>query len=250
MPHPPALISNILGHVMQSYTGKDVAVEIEKKLPLSNRLVYPDIQVFLSGVLVCVVEIGYTRPEKIKLYRDMGIKDIRWYSKDGELINHNIENKVEVVKFVPDKSTTFKCLKITDSDGLMCAIDKDQHNRECFVERTHELIATCLHLHGTRAIKKVYGDTWASELPEDCYGHIIASDNGQDAFIVWSCDYCGKSFVEYEFPYEYIDLLDYKDFLIRFYKNGGESLDFPGVVGFCKEIYSIDVDFSKIKPFF
>jgi hypothetical protein len=41
--------------------------------------------VFSGTTLVCVVEIGYTRPEKLKLYHEHEIKDVRWYDKKGRL---------------------------------------------------------------------------------------------------------------------------------------------------------------------
>jgi hypothetical protein len=46
----------------------------------------PDIQVVDEGGAVhCVVEVGYTRPEKLTRYRALGIPDVRWYAKDGTL---------------------------------------------------------------------------------------------------------------------------------------------------------------------
>jgi hypothetical protein len=45
----------------------------------------PDIAVLFDSKPVCVVEIGYTRPEKLSAYRAMGIPDVRWYDKRGRL---------------------------------------------------------------------------------------------------------------------------------------------------------------------
>ena len=39
-----------------------------------------------NGELVCVCEIGYTSANKIKAYKDLGITDIRWYSKSLDLV--------------------------------------------------------------------------------------------------------------------------------------------------------------------
>jgi hypothetical protein len=67
----------------------------------------PDIQVIKHSKIVCVVEIGYTRPEKITEYRRMGIPDIRWYSKEGEL--HNEQNLVSrVEKLVPPDTDVWR----------------------------------------------------------------------------------------------------------------------------------------------
>jgi len=42
----------------------------------------PDILVLdFDGRLLCVVEIGYTRPEKLGRYQALGIPDVRWYAK-------------------------------------------------------------------------------------------------------------------------------------------------------------------------
>ena len=49
---------------------------------LSDDRMAPDILVLdFDGRLLCVVEIGYTRPEKLGRYQALGIPDVRWYAK-------------------------------------------------------------------------------------------------------------------------------------------------------------------------
>jgi hypothetical protein len=41
-----------------------------------------------TGMVVCVAEIGYTNPDKLRAYRDAyKFADVRWYDKHGELYN-------------------------------------------------------------------------------------------------------------------------------------------------------------------
>jgi len=62
------------------------------------RLCLPDIMVFDdTGLIVCCVEIGYTRRAKLKKYNELGISDVRWYSKDGDLIESRLTRTREVV---------------------------------------------------------------------------------------------------------------------------------------------------------
>lgn len=60
----------------------------EKAITHPSARMQPDIIVELNGSVVCVVEIGYTRPEKLTEYQAMGIPDIRWYGKDATLHIH------------------------------------------------------------------------------------------------------------------------------------------------------------------
>src|SRR6185437_14094224 len=46
----------------------------------------PDILIFDADKMICAVEIGYTRPEKLTAYREIyKIPDVRWYDKSGQL---------------------------------------------------------------------------------------------------------------------------------------------------------------------
>lgn len=89
MGHPKKLLDYVEKHVREKYpTAK---LRREKKLvgepPNPVRQMYPDIQIVLNGVAHCVVEIGDNNPDKLALYKQYGINDIRWYSKTtGDLV--------------------------------------------------------------------------------------------------------------------------------------------------------------------
>ena len=85
MPHSIELIEKVRRIVERDYPPSMYRFEIEKAIP--NTRMYPDILVRnLSDKIVCAVEIGYTRPEKLTAYRDKHkIPDVRWYDKQGNL---------------------------------------------------------------------------------------------------------------------------------------------------------------------
>src|SRR5262245_30308889 len=86
MGHPRRLLDDIAAHVTRTWpTSAGYVLHYERSLKGARRMM-PDIQVVDStGVVRCVVEIGYTRPEKLKAYRELGIADVRWYDKQGIL---------------------------------------------------------------------------------------------------------------------------------------------------------------------
>jgi hypothetical protein len=85
MGHPRSLLDMVAVDVRRTYPERQFRYEYDKFLRLTDRRNQPDIQVFQGDTLVCVVEIGYTRPEKLKLYHEQEIKDVRWYDKHGRL---------------------------------------------------------------------------------------------------------------------------------------------------------------------
>jgi len=100
MGHPKKLLQEIADKLRSDYFEEDYEyayeISLKKKMAKAPKGVMPDIIVTRiqdlspqqkKGV-VCVVEIGYTRPEKLEEYRRVGIPDIRWYSKKGALILH------------------------------------------------------------------------------------------------------------------------------------------------------------------
>ena len=60
----------------------------EKAIANATARMHPDVIVELDNDVVCVVEIGYTRPEKLTEYQEMGIPDVRWYDKNATLHIH------------------------------------------------------------------------------------------------------------------------------------------------------------------
>jgi len=101
MPHSPELINKLIEIIVQDYPRSMYSIEIEK--PLAGTSFVPDLTVRnKSKAVVCVVEIGYTHPEKLTCYRDeLHILDVRWYDKQFKL--HTPFTDLRVEKFEYDK---------------------------------------------------------------------------------------------------------------------------------------------------
>lgn len=86
MGHSRQLLDSIADKVLLDYPAES-GFEIEFETYLRNipYRMEPDIWVHRDDEVICVVEIGYTRPEKLTRYKEIGVPDIRWYSKEGEL---------------------------------------------------------------------------------------------------------------------------------------------------------------------
>lgn len=84
MSHPASLIARIVALLEHDYPKAfGYTYVLERAIPGTRFC--PDVQVWSSGVLVCAVEVGYTRPEKLTAYRDiLRIPDVRWYDKEGQ----------------------------------------------------------------------------------------------------------------------------------------------------------------------
>jgi hypothetical protein len=84
MNHPKELIENIIAKLAGDYPAEGGHVYIIEKL--LDKGMIPDIMVLRGSALLCAVEIGYTRPEKLTAYRDeFHIPDVRWYDRSGNL---------------------------------------------------------------------------------------------------------------------------------------------------------------------
>ncbi len=101
MSHPPELIQKILALIQRDYRPSDHAYRLEMSIPNLQAKFLPDIAVYRKGgkdervTLVCVVEIGYTRPEKLAAYCEAKIPDVRWYDKAGNLYCVNRPQRVK-----------------------------------------------------------------------------------------------------------------------------------------------------------
>lgn len=123
MGHPKELIEKFVAIMRETYKEIDGHVfRLEESLADHKPRIAPDIQVFdKDNKLISVVEIGYTRPEKIKIYRELGVQDIRWYSKEGELINAEEKTIVIKKKYVSHEEELFYRLDIEFGSGIiMC----------------------------------------------------------------------------------------------------------------------------------
>jgi hypothetical protein len=103
MPHDLALIRRICALLEREYDPALYEYVIEKVIPGTR--MHPDVAIKgkASGKIQCVVEIGYTRPEKLTAYRrELKIPDVRWYDKQGVLHADVTEKTVKVtVEIVP-----------------------------------------------------------------------------------------------------------------------------------------------------
>jgi hypothetical protein len=92
MPHSTDLMLMILAMVERDYPPARHRYAIEKFLPGTR--MSPDIAIFgPKGETLCVVEIGYTRPEKLTAYRKTHkIADVRWYDKTG-ILHGDVQEK-------------------------------------------------------------------------------------------------------------------------------------------------------------
>jgi hypothetical protein len=110
MPHSPELNAKIYSLVEQDYPATQYRYQFDKAIPGTRKR--PDILVWDQvGYLVCVVEIGYTRPEKLTAYRDeLKIPDVRWYDKQGRL-HTDVKQVAVVVQVEPTSSLYIYCLE-------------------------------------------------------------------------------------------------------------------------------------------
>jgi hypothetical protein len=83
--HPGELLDRITTLLEQDYPPSEYRYLREQFI--SGTRMSPDIQIETKkGALICAVEVGYTRPEKLTAYRDvLKIPDVRWYDKQGNL---------------------------------------------------------------------------------------------------------------------------------------------------------------------
>ena len=84
MSHSKHLIEKIAAIIAIEFPSEAGYLYIfEKKL---GQGAMPDIVVKLGERVLCAVEIGYTRPEKLTAYREQyNIPDVRWYDRSGRL---------------------------------------------------------------------------------------------------------------------------------------------------------------------
>jgi hypothetical protein len=85
MSHSAELIETVRRLIERDYPSTQYVYRIERGIPGTG--MRPDIMVCdQAGGIFCVVEIGYTLPEKLTAYRDdLKIPDVRWYDKQGRL---------------------------------------------------------------------------------------------------------------------------------------------------------------------
>lgn len=142
MSHPRELIETIRALITQDYPEGAYRYSIERAIP-GTRL-FPDILVSSrSGEMICAIEIGYTRPEKLTKYRSLGIPDVRWYSKDGDLHSgweiKNVKAKVTLEGGEPDWVYFYLLHELVDCHSDECASWLDDEDDELYEDNELEL---------------------------------------------------------------------------------------------------------------
>ena len=111
MGHPLTLLRQVAADLTRAWPpARGYRYEFERPLP-GMRSMIPDITVTdARGEVRCVVEIGYTRPEKLTYYRAQGIEDVRWYDKTGTL-HSDVDVRTRIVvrqeRLTPPKALRF-----------------------------------------------------------------------------------------------------------------------------------------------
>lgn len=104
MGHDLGLLNKVMTKLQEHYPMDEYEYVFEERLHKKKDRMYPDIQILKGDVIKCVVEIGYTRPEKLKRYRELHIQDIRWYSKESDLMNEQqIVSQPVIEKIIPNE---------------------------------------------------------------------------------------------------------------------------------------------------
>lgn len=113
MSHSAELIQSVRRLLENDYPAHQYKYTIESAIPGTRMM--PDIQVRDAlGSLVCVTEIGYTRPEKLTAYRkQLKIPDVRWYDKAGNL-HADVEERVIRVSIQQQPVGFFAVYRIYD----------------------------------------------------------------------------------------------------------------------------------------
>lgn len=162
MGHAPELLDHIEQRVRRDYPSPR---DVLREQRLMRERVYPDLQVVdAAGTVVCVVEIGYTRPEKLALYKRLGIGDVRWYSKAGELLNpYTVTARVK--RRVVPKTEVFYFAMVDECDLCPdCVADWDG-DAEAAEEDGAGAALACIWFNESRLLTLLVCDACGSQRP-------------------------------------------------------------------------------------
>lgn len=200
MPHPKELLDSITEKLLPQYPRSEFTYVYEQGLNLTDRRNQPDIQIFdASRALLCAIEIGYTRPEKLKLYVDQHIPDVRWYSKAGELIWTNDsarltkEPMVREIKYRVHEQDLWRVVLI---DGIGCATFTDA--AFAAQRHVHQMVGS-RYAKARAAIKEVKALGAMGRDHEDIMTRIWASEQRDAAWAALErkaskiCSHCHKA---------------------------------------------------------
>jgi len=232
--HSSDLIESFLTEIKKDYLPElGYKYLIEEKLKGSKIDLQPDIQVIdEAGHAICVVEIGYTRPEKIALYKELNVPDIRWYSKDGKFLNphehiYTTEVRVKYYEEFP-KEEIWREVDLNEMSNLICEtclkgryIEKYSEKYQLPEEQEDEID---YDNEDMEVFEQAYQE-WLEEAP--IFGELWC--NGARWFCVWLCDECGDvgfmtgdelkdTVFWHDFAYDDTRFFSYDKFLERHFK--------------------------------
>lgn len=196
MSHASDLIDNFLKEIKKSYPSESgYQYIIEQRLKVGGIDIQPDIQVIdQAGNVICVVEIGYTRPEKLAQYIALKIPDIQWWSKDGEFLNphehiHTTEARIIYHDVIPEEAI-WREVDLNETNSLICS---NCFETQYIIEKsdTYQIpIEQHVEIHYEKDDPKIYERVMNSYLEDaPIFGELWC--NGARWFCVWLCDECG-----------------------------------------------------------
>ena len=257
--HPKDLLEMIAEKVRTTYPpGSGYVYEFERRIPGTPQVMIPDIWVSdESGKLVCAVEIGYTRPEKLTAYRRvLGLQDVRWYDKKGNLHGDVVEQVIIRKEFIqPPPDVPFRVIPAT---GMVCL--------ECMDELTNPApmdaddLAACDMQCQPEPMTE---DAARKEASSATYGDYIT--NGIRHGTLVFCDECTASRIEIdpmEFPFYCEDdaraewarlrrygLQDPADQTMRQVIGlvpGAREMSIETLAKYAREIYGVDFQYADL----
>jgi hypothetical protein len=187
MSHPRSLVEAIAAKLRQEYPAEAGHEYVfERALRGTNSRMMPDIAIFKAGQAVCVVEIGYTRPEKLTAYRDeLKIPDVRWYDKQGTL-HADVEERTLRLTTVVRPSGELVAYEVKDE--VMCCGCNDVG-----VRRVPDAARDRFdRMFGAGAAD--HRDDRVTELEFDDVDTVVLTDYCRAWFPSY-CDKCGRSWV-------------------------------------------------------
>ena len=246
MSHSSDLINNFLIEIKKDYSAESGYQHIiEQRLKECIINIQPDIQVIdQAGKVICVVEIGYTRPEKIALYNELKIPDIRWYSKDGKFLNphehiHITEARINYYDVIPEEAV-WREVDLDETNSLICF--------DCFETvyinekgDWYEIpIDDDVEIDYKKDNPKIYDISMDKYLENpDIYGELWC--NGTRWFAIWQCDECGNrdfltgdalksTAIWMDFVPNGSSCFSYDEFLNKHYREIGGSYDSMNII--------------------
>lgn len=256
MSHSAELIELIAAEVRKTYPPeRGFSYVIEQRIAGIARVMMPDIQVLNeAGKVVCAVEIGYTRPEKLTAYRtELGIEDVRWYDKAGRL--HGDVTVVTTIRrevVEPAGGIVFRTIPVT---GMVC------HN--CVEQFTQTPDPD--EWYGDGPPEAMDHDSAIEAACEETFGDVI--DNGVRMAALVTCEACEASWIEtdaIELACAMWDPGDFADQWLQLKRRpideisrmlressglspGPQELTHQALVEYARASYGVDLDYSAFQ---